>query len=54
MPAVVCDTSAIVTASAEMNDLLHAGALCAVHKVFALLQHVDGVAGRHENAIDAV
>ena len=53
VPAVMRNTRVVVSAGPQMHDLLHAGALCAIHQVFALPQHVDRVARRHEEAIHA-
>src|SRR5476649_2946878 len=53
MPRPVSDAGVVVSGRAEMHDVLHAGSLRRVHEGIALLEHVDGIACQHEDAVDA-
>ena len=46
------NTSVVIAASTQMNDLLNTCPLGAVYQVLALAQHVYRVTRRHEDAID--
>jgi hypothetical protein len=54
VPAIVGNSSIIISAGAQMDDVLNAGSLCYVEKVFALAQHVDGIARDHEDALNPI
>jgi hypothetical protein len=54
VPAVVSIPGVIITAHAEVNDVLHTRPLRRVEKAFALAKHVDGVAGEQKRAVNTL
>ena len=50
----MADGGVVTPAGAQMHHVLHPGLFCLIEKRLALAQHVHGIAGHEQGAIDAL